>query len=337
MTPEAPGLPAPVPPVPSPARRRLKAVFLSADGRTRSGWTLLVFVLTLWVLGLLNMGALVLLTGTLSRLSELQVQTLQAFLQLTVLFIATWVACWAGRQRLADAYFDPLRLGRRLALGLVGGFALVSASVIAALLADHHAFALTARPAGEVARSMGLQLLLLVPAATGEELALRGLVLQQLGRAGAGVTGALLTLFKVEEDRRERLGRGAGVVFALLVTSVLFGLAHLGNPNVSPWAIANIILVGLVFGVITLRQGSLWAAVGLHIGWNVFLGVFWGLPISGFDFGLSVLEPTRVGEEVWTGGSFGPEASAVTTAVLGAALIAMLLLPFRKPAARLVR
>ncbi|MDQ3264660.1 MAG: CPBP family intramembrane metalloprotease [Myxococcota bacterium] len=288
----------------------LRRIFFSADGRPRSGWVIAVFLLALgllsagmaWVLGPGGADSAQLDPRALSR------QILVSWTQLAVVLVATGVACWAGRQRLGDAHLqDPSAL-RRLGAGLLGGALIITAVAVVPWLFGEFAFQLSPEPPGAVATSLGLQGLMLLPAATMEEVLVRGLVLQQLAR-------------------------GLGRVAAVGLTGLLFGAMHLGNPEATAFGFANIVLVGFVFGGLTVRQGSLWAATGLHIAWNVLLGTFWGLPVSGFDFGLSVLEPTYVGHPLWTGGAFGPEASAVTTAVLALTLAVVLRIPVRGPEA----
>jgi membrane protease YdiL (CAAX protease family) len=128
----------------------------------------------------------------------------------------------------------------------------------------------------------------------GEELALRGVVLQALKR-------------------------GAGPVVAVLVTGSLFGVLHLGNPNASPVAAAIIMLVGWWFGAVTVRTGSLWCALGLHLSWNFCEGFVFGQPVSGLPPGGSLLGATWTDAGFFSGGAFGPEAAGWTAVLLAVA------------------
>ena len=56
----------------------------------------------------------------------------------------------------------------------------------------------------------------------------------------------------------------AGPVTALVITSLLFGVVHGANENFNFIGLINIILAGLVLGVLVLRTGRIWAASGLH-------------------------------------------------------------------------
>jgi membrane protease YdiL (CAAX protease family) len=63
--------------------------------------------------------------------------------------------------------------------------------------------------------------------------------------------------------------------FPLLMTSVLFGLMHAFNPEVKEFGfltmIPQYILFGLIFGVITILDDGIEAAMGAHTANNVFL------------------------------------------------------------------
>lgn len=113
---------------------------------------------------------------------------------------------------------------------------------------------------------------------------------------------------------------GKGV--ALWVTSVVFAALHLGNPNVSVMGIANIVVAGLFLGVVYLKTASLWWATGAHLGWNWSEAYLADLPVSGLEeIDAPVIEPI-IRDPAWlSGGSFGPEASVVTTVVVGLATL----------------
>jgi hypothetical protein len=107
-----------------------------------------------------------------------------------------------------------------------------------------------------------------------------------------------------------------GPVATILPVSVVFAWAHAGNLNVSPLALVNTGLWGLVFGFAFWRSGDLWLPIGVHLGWN------WTLPLSGANLSGFTMNVTgyavrwRAGTERWSGGAYGPEASVVNTGVL---------------------
>jgi hypothetical protein len=137
---------------------------------------------------------------------------------------------------------------------------------------------------------------------------------------------ASLTLFGVASLSEELVFRGfimknvvegltarsramAGVV-AVVVSSLLFGIVHLLNGGATLGSTISIALIGLSLGAATLFTGRLGLAVGLHLGWNVALGVLLGHRVSGIEAPAQVLvlAGNGAGGAVWTGGAFGPEA-----------------------------
>ncbi|HEY3376534.1 MAG TPA: CPBP family intramembrane glutamic endopeptidase [Armatimonadota bacterium] len=77
----------------------------------------------------------------------------------------------------------------------------------------------------------------------------------------------------------QTLLRSIGPLPALLLIAGL-ATGYLTPPNASPIMTMNTLLMSVLFGMLYLRSGSLWAPIGLHLGWTVGLLLF-GLPISG--------------------------------------------------------
>lgn len=103
----------------------------------------------------------------------------------------------------------------------------------------------------------------------------------------------------------------------LLISSTLFGLMHLSNPNVNYIAVINIILVGLFYGFYVIKTNDLWAVCGMHTAWNFAQGNLFGFEVSGIDVSVgSVIDLNLVGSDFVTGGIFGPEAGIVATFIL---------------------
>lgn len=103
----------------------------------------------------------------------------------------------------------------------------------------------------------------------------------------------------------------------LLISSTLFGLMHLTNPNVNYIAVINIILVGLFYGLYVIKTNDLWAVCGMHSAWNFAQGNIFGFEVSGLDVSVgSLIDLNLVGNNVITGGAFGPEAGIKSTFIL---------------------
>lgn len=106
---------------------------------------------------------------------------------------------------------------------------------------------------------------------------------------------------------------------ALIITSALFGLGHIFNPNASAFSSFTIAVeAGLTLGAIYMLTRSLWIPIGLHAGWNFAQGPIWDVPVSGLDQD-GVVQATMTGPELLSGGQFGLEASLIGLVVAAAA------------------
>ena len=120
----------------------------------------------------------------------------------------------------------------------------------------------------------------------------------------------------------QNISEGLNLFWGVLISSLLFALAHLGNPNWSLLAIVNIAAGGVFLAFAYLRTRQLWLPIGIHIGWNFFQGPVFGFPVSGTD-SFILIRHTVNGPELLTGGAFGPEAGLIILPIiaLGAALV----------------
>lgn len=113
----------------------------------------------------------------------------------------------------------------------------------------------------------------------------------------------------------QNLAEGINVIWAVLISSLLFGLFHLANPHFSLTGFIGIILAGVMMAMGWLRTRQLWLPIGLHAGWNFFESTVFGFPVSGMNI-FSLQSVTVTGPTLLTGGAFGPEAGLLTYPVL---------------------
>lgn len=112
------------------------------------------------------------------------------------------------------------------------------------------------------------------------------------------------------------LREGFGVLIAVVVSSLVFCLAHALNPHFGPIALLNIALVGVFFCYAYLVTGNLWLPIAYHFSWNFFQGPIFSFPVSGMG-GEGLFVTALTGGPEWiTGGHFGPEAGLLGTAAI---------------------
>ena len=155
--------------------------------------------------------------------------------------------------------------------------------------------------------------------------------------AGVLFLGAFLLLAALLEELAfrgyllTRLADSWGPTLAVVTSSVLFGIVHLGNPYVTPLSTCNTALAGVLLAIARLRGGTLWMPWALHFTWNFALGLVFSFPVSGLAFGAHPLSQPLPGPLWLSGGSYGPEGSVALTGVLVVAIPLLLSLPLPVP------
>ncbi|GKX29484.1 protease [Vallitalea longa] len=113
------------------------------------------------------------------------------------------------------------------------------------------------------------------------------------------------------------LGAKYNITLAIFTTSIVFGMIHLFTPNVTVLSFMNIFLSGVFFALYAISEDCLWGVWGCHFGWNLALGNIYEFNVSGVSSTSStIFQIKTIGNNVLTGGSFGPEGGLLATVIL---------------------
>ncbi|HKE84463.1 MAG TPA: CPBP family intramembrane glutamic endopeptidase [Vicinamibacterales bacterium] len=159
-----------------------------------------------------------------------------------------------------------------------------------------------------------IKMLDLTAVGVNEELTFRGYQLKNLAE---GLVG-------------RRVSPRRAIALAFLISSGVFGVAHLANVLVDaagPTGVSTLNLVagGLLLGLPYLMTGQLAISIGLHIALNLFQGTVYGFPVSGSPQSTHLFSVQQTGPALWTGGAFGPEGGLIGSMwiLIGCALAVM--------------
>lgn len=243
----------------------------------------MVIALLLYFATLVIAGAVAQLT--LHPVSRLSLEMEFDILAVPLLIIVYELAIRRLGEHPRDDYRDPDAL-RRLVVGIAAGAGIFSVAVAVAAAAGVYRVSGEGDVSGLVA---ALVTSALFPAVS-EELLFRGILFRWLEQWGGSWVG-------------------------LLLTSALFGCAHLLNPHASAIAAVGIAFeAGVMLGAAYMLTRSLWLPMGLHAAWNFAQGEIYDIPVSGTPVhGLLVARLS--GPPLLTGNGFGLEASLIAIAV----------------------
>ena len=114
-----------------------------------------------------------------------------------------------------------------------------------------------------------------------------------------------------------RIAARTNLPLAIAISSSLFGILHMGNAGVTFLSVLNIILDGVLAGLLFIYTDSIWLVVAQHGTWNYVQGNLLGFQVSGTGADASIFSFTMGDGPDWlTGGEFGAEGSIITTLVL---------------------
>lgn len=155
-----------------------------------------------------------------------------------------------------------------------------------------------------IARSLAISFAIFAAASAFEEALFRGYILQTFSRSGLAW-------------------------LAIVLTSLFFGVVHLGNPSVTVLSTLNTVLAGLWFSVAYLKTRDLWFVWGMHLMWNWTQGSFFGIEVSGLTWISTspLFKEIDAGPTWLTGSTYGIEGGIVCTVALVISTIAIYFVP----------
>jgi len=112
------------------------------------------------------------------------------------------------------------------------------------------------------------------------------------------------------------LSQGMSFWPAAALLSVGFGAIHSGNNGESKAGLLAAGLIGFFFCLTLRRTGSLWWAIGFHMSWDWGESFFYSVPDSGGMAPGHLFRSSIHGPAWLTGGSVGPEGSALIFVLL---------------------
>lgn len=272
-----------------------KRIFIGPKG-LRAGWRLLIFLLMLVAMG--AVARTIIIRFLIPAGFEPEKFTpwsvaVQEFFFLPIVAIAAWVMSKIERRKIGQ-YGLPFRRGltKQLWLGLWIGFLASSATLLIIYLLHG------VQIASPTIHGMAI---LTAAAAWG----------------GAFVLSAIAEEFLFRGYTQFTLTTGIGFWPAALVLSALFGLVHLSNNGETIIGGLSVVSFGLLLCLFLRRTGTLWCAVGFHIGYDWAQTFLYGVPNSGLTPSQNFFSTTLNGPRWLTGGTVGPEASVICPIMLG--------------------
>jgi len=278
---------------------RSKRVFVGPNG-LRAGWRLVVFLLMLVAMGAVVRAIIIrfLIPAGFApeSFTPSSVAVQDAFF-LVIVGVAAWVMSKV-EGRTVGQYGLPLKQGltKHLWLGLWIGFLANSATLVVIYLLHGVQFT---KP------SLHGMAILTAAAAWG----------------GAFLLSAIAEEFLFRGYTQFTLTTGIGFWPAALLLSALFGLGHLSNKGENILGALSVIAFGLLLCLFLRRTGTLWCAVGFHLGYDWGQTYFYGVPNSGLVPSHSLFNAVLSGPRWLTGGTVGPEASVICPIILAVVAI----------------
>ncbi|WML34396.1 type II CAAX endopeptidase family protein [Clostridium sp. OS1-26] len=272
----------------------MKSIFINKDAQLRSGFKVLLALITV-ILSIILFSSLY---GTLLHILFKDQVPKNEWLTIlekiildgsfTLIPLAFWK--WIDKKPFQELGLISVKKGSRsIVSGIIWG-SISMTFVFIILIGCGSSYLVNSLSSPEISQSLIIGLIINMFVGFSEELFFRGYLLTILA------------------DRKNKL-------MALIVSSLIFSLMHMGNPNIKPLALINIFLLGLLLGFLYLKSSNIWMPVGFHIAWNYVQGYIWGFQLSGGET-QGLYQTQFLHESILNGGKFGPEGGLVVTLIL---------------------
>ncbi len=282
-------------------------IFFDIDGKLRSFWRFAAFLFSFFILSF----PIQVLTTDLIK-EAISNNLIFIMVPHTISTIVAVGLGWLYGRIFEGVHFQALGLWfdkqglRDFVLGIVIGFFSISFAVLISILLGEMRFQQNlSLNQSTFAFSATQNFLIFLIASASEEALFRGYMLQTF--------------------LRSRL-----ILVGLVLTSFLFASAHNLNPHVSYLSWVNTFVAGIWLGVAYLKTEKLWLSIAMHLSWNWFQGVLFGINVSGLrEFSEnSLLQVTENGEDFISGGDYGIEGGiACTISVLISTVLILFFYP----------
>lgn len=219
---------------------------------------------------------------------------LQFLVTAVVSFFTVWLfRVWVDRKSVSSMGFAFSKNGAHAGTGFFTGILLVCTGTLVLSFTKHLEWTGSVFNGNDLFISLGLMAIVAVY----EEAVFRGYLLNNL------------------LDSVNKWG-------ALLISAVVFALAHSGNPGFSWLAGVNIFIAGILLGINYIYTRNCWFGILLHFSWNFFQGPVLGYDVSGVHL-QSLFQHDIKGNSFITGGAFGLEGSVIATVLYLIAAVAL--------------
>lgn len=287
----------------------MREIFINSKQQLRAGWRIGIFIIAYSIVSFPFAALTVALMSAAGITKTMNEAILKLVLTLTSVIASYLLLNYIDKRKFLSLGMNlDSQAGKELGWGLLIGFLLQIFTVLIPVLSGNTSIQLAELSGEYFTTGFLINIILFIIVGFNEEILFRGYIFQAMTE-------------------------GTGKLIAVLFFSILFGAVHLGNPNVSFFGFANIVLAGILLSLAYLQTRSLWLPIGIHIAWNFTEGYVLGLPVSGTTIEKPLTISQTNGAEWLTGGAFGPEGGAACTLIC--ALACVVVWKFFKPSEKM--